>query len=133
MGAFTDYLENKMLGHLFGTAYTAPTTVYMALSTTTPTDAGGNVTEPSGNGYARVAIGNNSTNWNAASGGTVTNKTAITFPEATGSWGTVTHFVLYDAATAGNALIWGALTASKAIGTGDTASFAAGALSISLD
>jgi hypothetical protein len=75
-------LENKMLGHLFGTAYTAPTTVYMALSTTTPTDAGGNVTEPSGNGYARVAIGNNSTNWNAASGGTVTNKTAITFPEA---------------------------------------------------
>jgi len=41
--------------------------------------------------------------------------------------------VLYDAATAGNALIWGALTASKAIGTGDTASFAAGALSISLD
>lgn len=133
MGAFTDYLENKMLGHLFGTAYTAPTTVYMALSTTTPTDAGGNVTQPSGNGYARVAIGNNSTNWNAASGGTVTNKTAITFPEATGSWGTVTHFVLYDAATAGNALIWGALTASKAIGTGDTASFAAGALSISLD
>jgi len=133
MGAFTDYLENKMLGHLFGTAYTVPTTVYMALSTTTPTDAGGNVTEPSGNGYARVAIGNNSTNWNAASGGTVTNKTAITFPEATGSWGTVTHFVLYDAATAGNALIWGALTASKAIGTGDTASFAAGALSISLD
>ncbi len=133
MGAFTDYLENKMLGHLFGTAYTAPTTVYMALSTTTPTDAGGNVTEPSGNSYARVAIGNNSTNWNAASGGTVTNKTAITFPEATGSWGTVTHFVLYDAATAGNALIWGALTASKAIGTGDTASFAAGALSISLD
>lgn len=133
MGAFTDYLENEMLDHLFGSAFSAPTSVWMALSTSTPTDAGGNVTEPSGNGYARVEIGNSSTNWNAASSGTVTNKTAITFPEASGSWGTVTHFVLYDASTAGNALIWGALTASKAIGTGDTASFAIGSLSISLD
>ena len=53
MAAFSDYLENKVLGHVFGgTAYTAPTTLYVALYTVAPSDTGGG-TEVSGGGYAR--------------------------------------------------------------------------------
>ena len=39
MAAFSDYLENKVLGHVFGgTAYTAPSTLYVALYTVAPSD-----------------------------------------------------------------------------------------------
>ncbi|MEE9615275.1 MAG: hypothetical protein V3W31_10075 [Thermodesulfobacteriota bacterium] len=131
MGSFTDYWENEILDHIFNKgAYTAPT-VYVALSTTTPLDDGTNVTEPAGGAYARVSTA--AGDWNTAAGGLIDNANAITFPEATGSWGTITHFLLYDAASAGNAMAWGALTASKAIGSGDTARFAAGDLDVSLD
>lgn len=132
--SFADFLENELLDHVFGNAaYTAPATLYVALSTTTPTDDGGNFTEPSGNGYDRVDVTNNATNFPAASGGAKANGTAITFAQASGSWGTVTHFGIYDANTAGNLLGWGALTVSKAISSGDTASFAIGDLDITLD
>src|SRR5690606_1282100 len=102
------------------------------LSTTAPTQAGGNFKEPSGNGYARVAVTNNSTNWPAASNGAKSNANAITFPQATGSWGTVTHFGIFDAATSGNLLAWGELSQSKAISAGDTPYFAAGSLTLNL-
>lgn len=130
---FTYYLDNKLLDLVFSnTAYTVPSTLYIGLSTTAPTQAGGNFTEPSGNGYARVAVTNNSTNWPAASNGSKNNANAITFPQATGSWGTVTHFGIFDAATSGNLLAWGALSQSKAISAGDTPYFAAGSLTLNL-
>jgi hypothetical protein len=78
-------------------------------------------------------VTNNGTNWPAASGGAKSNGAAITFPQATASWGTVTHFGILDAATSGNLLCWGALSASKTIDAGDTPSFAAGELDITLD
>lgn len=132
--SFADFLENELLDHVFGNAaYTAPATLYVALSTTTPADDGTNFTEPVGNGYDRVDVTNNATNFPAASGGAKANGTAITFAQASGSWGTVTHFGMYDANTAGNLLGWGALTVSKAISSGDTASFAIGDLDITLD
>lgn len=133
MGSFTDYLENRVLDHIFGaTASTAPATLYVGLSTTTITDAGGNITEPSGNGYARVAVTNNSTNFPAASGGAKANGTAITFPQASGSWGTVIDFFISDASSAGNIYGYGTLTVSKAVTSGDTLSFAIGDLDITL-
>ena len=61
------------------------------------------------------------------------NDGAVTFPAATASWGTVTHFGVFDASSTGNLLYWGALTTSKTIGSGDTASFAVGTLTVSLD
>jgi hypothetical protein len=132
--SFADYLEDKLLSHTFGaTTFTPPATTYVGLSTTTPTDAGGNITEPSGNGYARVAKTNNTTNWPASSGGTSSNGTSVQFPTATGSWGTVTHFFIADASSGGNILGIGALTTSKTIDNGDTASFAATTLTITLD
>lgn len=119
------YAENKVLDHMLGkTAWTMPT-VYVALYTAAPSDAGGG-TEVSGGAYARVAT--TGATWNAASAGSSSNASAITFPTASASWGTVTHFGQLDASSAGNLLRWGPLTTSKAIGSGDTASFAASSL-----
>lgn len=126
----TDYAENKVLDHLNGkSSYTMPT-VYVALFTAAPSDAGGG-TEVSGGSYARVAT--SGATWSAASGGAASNAAAITFPTATASWGTVTHYATFDASSSGNMLRWAALTASKTIGSGDTASFAIGALSMTED
>ena len=50
MAGFTNYLEDKIINHVFGgAAYSAPSTSYVALYTTSPTDAGGG-TEVSGGG-----------------------------------------------------------------------------------
>jgi hypothetical protein len=132
-GSKSDYLEAALLNLVLGgTAWTAPANVYVALSTATYSDTatGTSMTEVSttSTGYARVLLTNNATNWPAASGTSPTTKangTTITFPTASGSWGTVTSFYLVDAASAGNVLYGGDLSASKAIASGDTASFAA--------
>jgi hypothetical protein len=135
---YSTYLDTQLNKMVFGgTAYTVPTTLYVGLSTTTPSANGTGVTEPSGGGYARVAVTNNTTNWAPAgtqpsTGQQQINNTAITFPSATASWGTVTYVVIYDAPTGGNLLAFGALTTSQTINSGDTASFAAGALTITL-
>lgn len=121
----SDFLENKLLDHMLGkTSYTMPT-AYVGLFTAAPSDAGGG-TEVTGGSYARKSTAG--ADWNAAAAGSSSNANAITFVTATASWGTVTHFGIFDAATAGNLLRWAALTTSKTIGNGDTASFAAGAL-----
>lgn len=127
MTDFTDFLENELLDHVLrNAAYTSPTTVYAALFTDATTDAGGG-TEVSGNAYARVAI-----TFNAPSGG-VSDNVVITFPTASGgNWGTVTNFAIFDAITAGNMLFHDTLTASKAVNDGDTAEFAAGAMTVTL-
>ncbi|MFZ5805795.1 MAG: phage tail fiber protein [Verrucomicrobiota bacterium] len=131
MSAKSDYLENKILDHTLGnTAYSAPATIYVALYTAAPNDAGGG-TEVSGYAYARKSVTNNTTNWPNASGGSKSNGADIEFAAASGgNWGTVTHFALFDAATAGNMLYYGALTSSKTINDGDQARFATGALTI---
>jgi len=131
MGSFSDYWENKILDHIFGKANYTPPTIYVGLSTADPLDDGSGLAEPTGNGYARVQT--SIADWNVASTGTIDNTNAITFPEATDSWGTITHFALFDAATAGNMLAYGALSQSKAIVSGDTAKFDVGDLDVSLD
>lgn len=126
--AFSDYLEAALLNHVFrNTPMTSPTTVYLALYTAAPTDAGGG-TEVSGGAYARQAI-----TFGAPSGGAIQNSATVTFPTATANWGTVTHFGIFDAVSAGNLLDWDALTTSKAVDTDDTAEFAVGDITVSLD
>lgn len=132
-GSKADYLENKVLDHVLGASvYTAPATVYIALYTTAPTDAGGGV-EVTGGSYARKSVTNNATNWPAAAGGSKTNGTDIVFVTATASWGTIVAFAIFDAVTAGNMLYWGDLSASRVIDNGDTAFFRAGTLVITED
>ena len=134
---FTNYYQEALLNEWEGTAYAFPADLYVGLSTSTPVEAGTGVTEPAGSGYARVTVTSSAAGWTAATGGasgsTISNAAAITFPQASGAWGTVTYFVIYDAATAGNMLAYGALTTAQAIGSGNTPSFAAGALTVTLD
>lgn len=131
MGRLSDSDANNMLDVRFGAAAsTAPATYYVALSTTAPTNTGTNVTEPSGGAYARVAVTNNATNFPAASGRAKSNGTVVTFPTATASWGTISHFALYDAATGGTMRAWGALTTAQAVASGAIADFPAGSLTI---
>jgi hypothetical protein len=130
MGSFSDYTENKVLDHVVGkTSFTMPT-AYIGLSTADPTDDASGLAEPSGNGYARVTT--SGSDWDAASGGATANATVLTFPEATGSWGTVTHFALFDAATSGNMLAHGTLDASRAITSPQIPRFSIGELDITL-
>lgn len=128
--SFSDYLELKLLDHVTNkAAYTAAATLYVALFTAAPSDAAGSGTEVSGGSYARTS----SPFATSAASGSIANSGAVTFPTASGSWGTVTHFALFDASTAGNMLMSAALTTSKTIGSGDIASFATGQLAITLD
>ncbi len=125
MSAMSDYLENEILDHILGTgAYTSPGTVYIGLSTGSFGDDNSG-TELSGSGYARQSAA-----FDAASGGTTDNSSAIEFPAATGSWGTVSHFGIFDASSSGNLLIHGAFTSSKTITTGDILRIAAGDLDV---
>jgi hypothetical protein len=131
MGSFADYWENEVLDHLFGKgSYTSPT-IYVGLSTADPADDTSGLAEPSGNSYARVVT--TGADWNTASDGTIDNANDIIFPQASGSWGTLTHFALFDAASGGNMLAHGSLNVSKSISSGDTAKFTASDLNVSLD
>jgi hypothetical protein len=134
--SFSTYLENTLLDEVFGgTGYTPPATLYIGLSTTVLDSDDDVPTEPAGGGYARADVTNNATNFPATGGdGIKANGQPITFDQATGDWGTVTHFFIADAATGNtNILAYGVLGTPKTIGNGDTASFAAGALTITLD
>lgn len=136
MAGLTDTWEQKLLDHVLNDpAYTPAATHYIGLSSTTPTEAGGNITEPSGGAYARVATTN--ADWSAASGtapAQKTNTATFTFPTATADWvsaANLTHFVIFDDITLGTAahvVAFGALTTAKPVLNGDTPSFGAGAL-----
>lgn len=127
MAEMSNYLENALInGTLRNTSYTAPTTVYLALYTSDPTDADTG-TEVSGTSYARQAV-----TFGAPSNGATTNSAAIEFPQAGGSWGTVAYIGIRDASTAGNLLYHTPLDASKTIATGDVFRIAAGSLSVTL-
>ncbi len=141
MSAMSDFLENKIIDQLFR-GQTAPTTttLYVGLLTTAPSDTGGG-TEASGGSYARVTVTSSLANWagtqsagstiaSSGTGGQTSNNAAITFPTPSAGWGTVTHFGIYDAASGGNLLFWGALTISKTINQADTVTFPAASLSI---
>ena len=127
MAAMSDFLENALINAtLRNTTYTSPAVVYVGLFTTDPTDA--NVgTEVTGGSYARQ-----SASFGAPSNGSSTTDADITFPTATGDWGTVTHFGIYDAATTGNLLYHGVLNNSKTIQTGDILKIEAANLTVTL-
>jgi len=128
MSAISNYLENALINAtLRNTAYTSPSVVYAGLFTSDPTDAGSG-TEVSGGSYARKAI-----TFAAPSNGVTTNSAAACeFDQATGSWGTITHFGIFDALSGGNLLYHGALTASKTIASGDVFKFPTSSVTVTL-
>ena len=125
--SFTNFLETEILDHVFaGAAYTAPSTKYIGLFTAAPGETGGG-TEVSGNGYTRKAMAF------ATSGATTSNNAAVEFPTATGTWGTITHVGIFDAATSGNLMVYATLTASKTVASGDVFRVPSGDLDITLN
>lgn len=129
MAEMSDYLENALLNAtLNGATFTSPAAVYVALFTSDPTDAGSG-TEVSGGSYARKAVTFGTA---TGTGGSVSNDAAVEFDQATANWGTITHIGLYNASTSGDLLYHSALTASKAIDTGDVFKIGIGNLTVTL-
>lgn len=132
MSKMSDYLEVQLRAHIFRTAsFTKPAALWISLHTADPTDAasGAEVVAAS---YARVQRDPLDANWTAASAvdGITTNAAIVTFATPLTDWGTVTHFGIWDAVSAGNMITYGALGASRIISTGVVASFAPGTLII---
>ncbi len=130
--SISNAFEDNFLNHLFGlSTWTAPSGLYVSLHTADPGETG--ASEVSGNGYARVSAGVGGSNWTSSSQ-VVSNDNALTFTGPTPSdWGTVTYFGLWDAATSGNYVGGAALTASRVTVINIDLSFAAGALTATLD
>ena len=127
MAAMSNYLENKVLDYVLrDQADWAPAAVYLSLHTADPTDAGTGA-ECSGGSYARQAITFNAAH---ATAGTIDNSSVEEFTNMPAC--TVTHIGVWDAASSGNLLFFGAVTASKAVGSGDTISLSEGSLDITL-
>ena len=123
----SNYLENALINATIrGTNFTAPTTVYVALFTSDPTDAGSG-TEVSGGSYARTAV-----TFAAPSNGVSVSSADCTFPQCTLTWGTVGWIGIMDALTTGNLLYHTPLNTSKTIETGDIFKIASGNLSVTL-
>ena len=126
--SFTNGFETHVLNYLFtATSVTRPTAWYLGLHTADPTESGSSSNELSGNGYTRKVV-----SW-TVSGNNCSNTSAVEFPTATGSWGTVTHVSVMDASTGGNMIASSALSVSKAVTSGDVLRFNAGELDINLD
>lgn len=123
----SDYLEEKLINHTYGgTAFTQPSTWYVALFNTDPTDTGGG-TELTGGGYARQAV-------TFTIGGSPTfvasNSADVTFPTATADWSTINYVAIFDASTAGNMLDYGAITTPRTVLTDGVFKILAGDLDI---
>jgi hypothetical protein len=133
---FSDYAENKILNAWFrNTTYTPATEVFVALFTaSTGLETNLPTGEVSGGAYARV-----SSTFNTATAGTTVNGGTLTWSEATADWGTITHLAIADHGTNVtwgtnvNVLMWGTLTASKTVSSGDTFKISAGDLAISVE
>ncbi len=127
----SNYLEQQILSWIAGTDMPlAPTSVYVALSTADPGEVGTSISEPAGaHGYARVAVSFSAVA-QGADEATISNDTEVAFGPATDDWGAITHFAIFDAATAGNMLRHSDLSAPVTLNNGDSATFAVGALTI---
>lgn len=129
MSQLSDYAENLLANFLANNqTATRPTAWHVGLFTVAPSDAGGGTeVSTTSTGYSRQAF-----TFGAASGGQVANTNSGSFGPASASWGTVSHFGVFDAPTGGNLLWWGSLTTSRTIASGESATFAVGAFTLTL-
>lgn len=132
MSSLSDYLENKLLDHIFGNAdYTAPGNIYVALFTADNGLEGGTLTgEIAAGGYSRVQLSD--LDFGAAANGEISNVNDIEFPTATEDWGPIAYAALMDASAAGNVLVHGAFSVVKTVWNGDVFKVRAGDLKVSL-
>lgn len=122
--SLSNLYKDAALNLLRGTNATAPTTLRLALYTGTV----GSGPEVSGGAYERQIV----TFAAPVTDGVdrvIRNSAEVSFPEATASWGTVTHAKLIDTA---DVYVTLPLTLSKAIETDDTAVFAVNSVEVAL-
>lgn len=130
----TTYFLDCVAGNLFGTKTTPPlpSRYYLGLSSSEPNPNGTGVTEPtaSGSGYARILLDG----LGQPDNGKVTNESSINFEKSKLSWGTITHYVIFDAkdAGAGNLLMYGELATSRSVEAGTIMSIEPGCLELSV-
>lgn len=123
MPGISEYLANRLFDHVLrGVTYQPPAAIFMALFLGNPVQGG---SEVSGGGYQRVTV-----TFSPAANRRISNSSDVEFPEATADWGTITHFALFDAATAGNMLYYGVVTPNVQVVTGMQIMFKAGKLTI---
>lgn len=134
MASATEYAEALLLNYLLNNeSVTRPTSWYVGLHTADPGEDATNA-EISGNAYARTTLTFSSADQPSTGIASCSNTGDVTFPTATGgAWGTISHISIWDADTGGNALVKGALTASKTVSDGDTFQIQTGNLVITLD
>ena len=135
-----DLFEQKVLDHIFtDPAWTPSANLFVGLSSTTPAEAATGITEPATGSYTRVTTA--AADWSAASGtapAVKTNTATLTFPTASADWvsaANLTHFILcnsFAGTTTADYIAFGALTTAKPVLNGDTASFAASAITMQL-
>ncbi len=128
--AMTDYLEDRFLNHFFrATASSTIATVYLGLFTANPGETGGG-TEATSGSYARKSIA-----FDAPSGGAIANQ-LCTFVTATADWSAaanITGWMIFDALTVGNGLVYGTFTTAQPVLSGNTFSVPAGNLILTAD
>ena len=129
-GGKSDYLETTWFNFsLRGSAFSSPTTVYLALYTSSPSDssAGTEVATAGGTSYVRQAI-----TFGAPSNSSASNSGTVTFPIAGASWGTIVAWAITDSATygAGNQLYWGSMNTNRTINTGEQITFPTGQITV---
>lgn len=144
MSEMSDYLEDELVKHIFRTgSFTKPTVLAFCLLTTNADDddtgiftASTGVEVTNANAYSRQDRPPLDANWTATAGGDgqTDNAAAITYSQATGSWGSVTGMAITSSAThnVGNMYFHSPLTTSRTIDNGDTAEYAIGAVTVTL-
>lgn len=133
MGSLSNFAENALLGHCFGSPHSPTATMYVALCTADPTDAGtgASMSEVAdSNNYAREAI-----TFAAASSRRLTQSGNVEMNEASGSWGTITHWAIVDSGThgAGNMLACGAFATSFPVVSGNITTIVDGTIWVQID
>lgn len=133
--AMSNYLENEILDHILkgaGSAWTAPTTIYIALFDTTGSlpllEAGTLTGEVATGGYARKTA-----TWDVAAAGVSSNTADVSWTASGAAYGTLRYAAVMDALTTGNVLFYGQIAADKTVGDGDTFKFLAGDIDITMD
>jgi hypothetical protein len=120
--SISNYAENKILDHVGGTSWTAPTTVYIKLHLGDPGE--------DGSANAAVETTRKSVSWAAAASGSKASNATMSWTNVS-TTETYSHWSAWDASTAGNCLWTGALSSSAAVTAGDT--FNITTLTLSLD
>lgn len=118
MSRASNYLEDMVLNYFFrNQSVTQPSTLYLALYKTNPTD-GDTGAEVTGGAYERQIITFTAPSQQADKA-TITNASRIEFATATSTWGEFAYYGIRDAKTGGNLLMHGVFNKPTTINEGN--------------